>query len=258
MLSDNSVYITEKEFPKTTVDGVYLNYTSDVYCKTYYTDSDCSIIHRDGDLPALCIYNQDDELTVELWCQYGKVHRENGPAFKTYYKGVVSRASWFRDGRLHREDDEPASIWYDQYGGIVSENWAVNDEFHREGNKPAIIRYYSDSSIYNKWYKNGELHRENDKPADIQWAEDCKKVYYKKWFKNGQLHRENDQPAYIQYDEFSVLDNVIQEDWYKNNRRHRENGPASILYDEEDGTIRSEKYYKNGVQVLSQYQLMSM
>ena len=65
----------------------------------------------------------------------------------------------------------------DVYG---TRRWYKNGKRHREGDQPAVIR--ADGS--QEWYKNGKLHREGDEPAYIG-ADGTQE-----WFKNGYRHRE--------------------------------------------------------------------
>jgi len=188
MLSDNSVCIVEKGLPKVNVHGVNLIYDSNVYCKTYYSDSECNSIHRDCDLPALYIYNQDDECILELWCRNGKVHRENGPALKCYYKDVATLIEWYRDGRRHREDDEPAVSSYDESGEIITEKWCIDGKLHRE-NGPAVITYFKNGNRhYESWFVEGLQHRD-DGPALTNWCDKNRPndIASQYWFRNGEV-----------------------------------------------------------------------
>ena len=57
--------------------------------------------------------------------------------------------------------------------GII--RWSKNGKLHRDNDQPAIITY--DGSRH--WYKNGKYHRDNDKPAVIQFDGT------KEWWKDG-------------------------------------------------------------------------
>ena len=116
---------------------------------------------------------------------------------------VYGTRYWYKNGKQHREGDQPAVIWADG-----SQEWYKNGKLHREGDEPAYIG--ADGT--QEWFKNGKLHREGDQPAVI-WADG-----YQAWYKNGKRHREGDQPAVIRADGYQA--------WYKNGKRHREFGPA--------------------------------
>ena len=55
---------------------------------------------------------------------------------------------WYKDDKLHRDDDLPAMIWDDG-----SQFWYRNGEFHRE-NGPADM--YANGDIV--WWLNGEYY----------------------------------------------------------------------------------------------------
>ena len=61
---------------------------------------------------------------------------------------------WYKNGKLHRDDDLPAVIWKEG-----TQEWYQHGLRHRENN-PAIIRK---DSLY-AWWLNGNCHRE-DGPA---------------------------------------------------------------------------------------------
>lgn len=112
------------------------------------------------------------------------------------------RYEWYKDNKLHRDDDLPALVYLDG-----TKLWYKNGKLHRDNDKPAY-----DSEEVKKWYKNGELHRENDKPAL------CKFNGERHWYKNGQLHRDG-KPAIIT--EYFMY-------YYINGQLHREDGPTQI------------------------------
>ena len=104
------------------------------------------------------------------------------------YTGKVDRYGikrYYKNGKLHRDGDEPAFI--DSYG---AEEYWKNGERHRDGDQPAYI--WSDG--YKEYWKNGERHRDGDQPAiiDSDGAEE--------YWKNGELHRDGDEPAVIYSD----------------------------------------------------------
>jgi len=104
---------------------------------------------------------------------------------------------WFKNGKLHRDNDKPAVIWSDG-----EKNWHKDGPLHRDGDKPAVIQ----ANGAKVWYKNGKCHRDNDKPAGV--FHDGAKY----WYKNGKLHRDNDKPAVIFHDGVAR--------WYKNGKQY--------------------------------------
>lgn len=69
------------------------------------------------------------------------IHYKNGLPHNDHLPTIVDNKNrfWFKDGKLHRDDDEPAFI----YGEVGIGTYAI------------------------EWFKNGKLHRDNDKPAII-------------------------------------------------------------------------------------------
>lgn len=126
--------------------------------------------------------------------------------------------SWYKNGKLHRDDDLPAIEYTDGH-----KMWYKNDEIHRDGDLPAIE--YANGS--KKWYKDGLLHRDGDLPA-VEYYEDGDKM----WYKNGVLHRDGDNPA-IEY--------TYKKEWWKNGVLYRDGDLPAVEYF--DGT---KKWYKNG------------
>jgi len=75
---------------------------------------------------------------------------------------------YYKDGKLHRDGDEPAVIT-----SSGSKYYYKNGELRRDGDEPAVIQ----SNGYKEYWKNGKLHRDGDEPAVI-WS-DGTVDYYK-------------------------------------------------------------------------------
>ena len=140
---------------------------------------------------------------------------------KMFYTEKVHRYGtkrYFKDGKLHRDGDEPAVIWSNG-----TKEYYKNGKSHRDGDKPAVI--WSDGA---KWYyKNGKLHRDGDEPAVINSDGTIK------YFKTGKLHRDGDKPA---------IDSNGYKEYFKNGKCHRDGVKPAIEHTDE-----SKWYYKNGV-----------
>ena len=53
--------------------------------------------------PAVTIYGYDGTILCQQWCEAGKLHREDGPAWIEYYPGQdCYKEMWYRRGKLHR------------------------------------------------------------------------------------------------------------------------------------------------------------
>jgi hypothetical protein len=110
-----------------------------------------------------------------------------------YYDNV----SYFRNGKLHRDNDLPAVI-----NANGDKYWYKNGFKHRDNDLPAIIHNDCGEKI---WYKDGLIHRDNYLPA-ITYSSGSRY-----WYKYGLLHRDNDLPAVIYYDGNKI--------WYKDGKQ---------------------------------------
>ncbi len=99
---------------------------------------------------------------------YEWVQREAKMEFtRSKTKGILE--AWFLpNGKVHRENDEPALICKNG-GYILSRSWIQNGLFHRDNDKPAFIgtARHLQNNFRLEWYKEGLAHRDNDKPAFI-------------------------------------------------------------------------------------------
>ena len=75
----------------------------------------------------------------------GKLRSPNDgqPARIEYIEGWPTRyyEEWYKDGKYHRENDQPARIVYHENGSKRYEGWYKDDEPHRENDQPAYIGY---------------------------------------------------------------------------------------------------------------------
>ena len=112
--------------------------------------------------PIIKIY--PDGIKIYKWYNNkGKLHRDNDLPAQIWYKEDVTliEKHWFQNGKKHRIGG-PATIWYDRKGNIEEECWYQYGKKHRI-NGPAEIWYYEDGSIGGKyWHLNGEEYNEND------------------------------------------------------------------------------------------------
>jgi antitoxin component YwqK of YwqJK toxin-antitoxin module len=70
--------------------------------------------------------------------------------------GKISCLTFYKDSRIHHDDDRPAIIWYREDGTLISETY----------------------------YKNNLVHRDNDRPAEIEYKE-CGEVNSETYWENG-------------------------------------------------------------------------
>ena len=132
-----------------------------------WLDGNCQHVlpHSYGDVPVV------DELGNQDWYRDGKLHRDNDlPAMIR----ALGTQKWYKDGKLHREGDLPAVIWANG-----TQNWYKYGKQHRDGDLPAEIW----SNGTQVWCKDGKCHRDGDLPAGIG----ANGTQY--WYKDGNLHR---------------------------------------------------------------------
>ncbi len=122
----------------------------------------------------------------------GKLHSPNDdqPAWIRYHENGESKEweGWYKDGKLHRENDHPARIEYYENGFKMFDFWYKDGKRHRENDPAWIVYYFSEggSKKFELWYRDGEKHRENDQPACIEYSEDGSKRS-EEWFKDGKF-----------------------------------------------------------------------
>lgn len=88
------------------------------------------LIHRDGDNPA-AIRCWDDGMTAQFWYKFGLRHRDNHqPAIVDIGPdGKPAKEYYYQFGRLHRENG-PAEFLRD-HGKLIYETWAQYGREHR-------------------------------------------------------------------------------------------------------------------------------
>lgn len=174
------------------------------------------------------------------WRQYGKLHREDGPAIER----PNGAKEWYSHGILHRVDG-PALI------SPEYKAWYTNGIIHRISG-PA----YESSDGTFKWYRMGNLHR-SDGPA-IERKSSINGISIREWWWDGK-HSTEPEVKWLAMDA-SFINNPPQigtalthlytdkasgkvhradgpariwangmTEWYFNGQRHRLDGPAVVL-----------------------------
>ena len=92
---------------------------------------------------------------------------------ETYKNDKFGSQYWYKNGKLHRDNDLPAEIT-----SIGSQHWYKNGQIHRDNDLPAEIL----SSGTQMWYKNGYIHRDHNLPAIIKWNGT------QMWYNNGEIY----------------------------------------------------------------------
>lgn len=146
------------------------------------------------------------------------------------------------NGKVHREDDEPAII----YDNKNRHEWWINGKRHRDNDKPAMIirRNYG---LDQQWYQHGLLHRHsgdgpaliitfNQNPTEVENI--C--VLIRQWWINGKKHRDGDEPAVI----ITSRNGELCEWWFQD-KQHRDDDKPAVIH--ADG---SQEWWYNGFKYL--------
>ncbi len=112
--------------------------------------------------PCADLYGHKNDVRVRTeYYTHGILGRQalEGEDDENYY-GVIhcdGRKEWFKDGKLHRENDKPAVI---RANG--QQEWWIDGKLHRDNDQPAII--FRDRL---EWWQQGVRKRDDDKPEMI-------------------------------------------------------------------------------------------
>jgi hypothetical protein len=180
----------------------------------------------------------------------GKIHRDDDePAYTRFGEdGQITEQGWYTDGVRCRKDG-PATILYDDNGEKGIEEWLdENGELHNTDDRPAVIVYQSGAVAKQSWYHRGQLHREGDKPAELCWDDDGT-VLAADFYIHGKADRAVGPASY----HYNAYDNLETEHWQRDGRQDRADGPAFLsveTYQDDDGNwhyeIVGETWYRNG------------
>ena len=101
-----------------------------------------------------------NELFIEDWryvyriCLHHQPHNYEGEAIIT----ANGTQYWLKEGKCHREGDQPAKIYANG-----DQCWYKEGKMHRDGDQPAKINVDGTQERY----KTGKHHRDGDQPAAI-------------------------------------------------------------------------------------------
>lgn len=220
-------------------------------------------LHRDGDEPALIIYDTDKSghYNTQIWYQNGEEKRNDdnptkivtnnfacGYEQKFYKKDILVLYKCIGFGYMNpMSNDEPCYIEYYDSGKKREERWCNTNKMDRRNDKPSQICYYESGNIKTKkWYDMDVLKLRKD----IQLP-NCMHFYDNKnnslereeWLDHRTFRRDDHGPAYIEYHENGQLK---CKKWYINGNLARQHKlPAVVEYDENGNEI-CKKYYKLG------------
>lgn len=185
---------------------------------TRFDDNTLVVYHDNGDFKWMKGIKPYFESSKTRWV----LHREGFKPACLSTKDGVKTASWFYEGKLHRENDLPAqvtsSILKFNWGYIkkITKRWYIYGNLHRENDKPAFVeRVRTYNSKPNNIYKNG-----GSKPGKTS-----EEIFETGWYYYGKPHRDNDLPAFIKTNDGEITETR----WYNNGKLHRENGLPSVI-----------------------------
>lgn len=167
----------------------------------------------------------------------------------TYYpKRRINAVIHFDEyNRMHRDDDKPAYLKFNQEGKLIIKIYYISGKCHRDNDKAAYIKYqYVRDKRFvkeKKYYIQGNIMRKGDKPTHLIYHKSSTQVKYDK-YKNY---------SYFNYACFNtnspmniIIDNyLIHRPSTFDSNGCRVSKPGLIKY-RRDGSVCLEIYYHKG------------
>lgn len=180
------------------------------------------ILYRRDDLPNDEHFYNDARIKIQSWFTGVKLRDQ-------FYKKVINGLQYYEQNIinvLHKENDEPAQIIYNNQGNISSRIYYNFGYKNRNFDQPAEIGLFNNGNVkYVIWYTNGKKNRLDDKPSEIYYFNNGN-IRSEKWHRDNKLHREDDKPAIIRY---WKTGGKRVEAWFNNDRRYRDGGLPEII-----------------------------
>ena len=133
--------------------------------------------HREGDKPAVIAFDASGEPKDQVWYKNGIQHREgDNPTriMRSKFGGVIE---YRKNNELHREGDLPARITSRPTGQVNEEQYYIEGKMHRDDNKPASILYAPGGKpLAWEFWEGGKEVGYGDSIAN--WNEDWRKTPY--------------------------------------------------------------------------------
>lgn len=203
-------------------------------------------VGRIDDLPSVVIYKKinDKWIVVQEKWMIGV----EGSDTMIYHRD--------QSGETWRGKGKPAFIEYDQYGMDKAHKWFKNGKLHRDNDEPAVMIFHDPERLRKTliWYQNGEEKRDGDKHTrfiehwkdrngTLSWYNKDTLVLVKTFEMIGSSfdiyqHSFDDNPSQVEYYENG---NRKLEQWIEDNGLPRKNGPDAIEY-YENGNIKHKKF----------------
>jgi len=206
--------------------------------------------------PSSSYYDENYKNIRKIWKKNGEYYREKDlPTVENYYpSGKLFKTKWLNaNGRLHRLDNKPCHIEYDENGKIMLEEYLNDGEYSSE-NKWDCIEY-KDGKVYKKTKELKSIPRN---PVDT-----IKYVIYNNVGKIIEIRRHVELNSKLPTSEIwdSTGEFKIEDRWEKYNNiigknvNHRLIEPAQVLY--HCGKPFLSNYFENGVLIKSEYHDLS-
>jgi len=150
---------------KIIVTKIKRTYKSGVLVEEMYANNE-NRVHRDansygGEGPAIICYNKDKLITEESWYLKGKLHRDDDLPAQIYYsdngKLIIKKVRCVNNGSQRNNDLPTTEMYHNVTGRLYYQDWRVNYSLHRDPAKgPAVILYDNDGHIQEtKYYNRG-------------------------------------------------------------------------------------------------------
>lgn len=131
-------------------------------------------------------------IVEEAWYDsFRNMHNFRSPAYRKFdpKSGRVLYERWMESGEEHRwPDDGPTEVfWNLEYDRIVQECHRRSGKLHRENDRPARIWYAPENGmrVREEFWFNGQLHRENRLPAVLVHSEVHGDVIQTEFYEHG-------------------------------------------------------------------------
>jgi hypothetical protein len=86
------------------------------------------------DGPAATYWNTDGKIIFEGYIIDGVFHNTDGPAMTRMFPdtGTMWYERWYRYGRIHNDNDDPAIVYYNEDGSVKKRKWYTDGVMTRE------------------------------------------------------------------------------------------------------------------------------
>lgn len=185
----------------------------------------------------LLIRSETDDIRLKL-NELKNVRKETGFYYIVHY--TVDE-----ENRYHSYNDNPAFVKYETIGKSYEKKWYKNGVLHRDNDEPALINvhlrcYYTDGVLK----KTAEYYRDILSSITFYKEDGSREKEYR--YKDSKLYKmtqfyDDKTKIVIKYYENG---NIQEKKWYKNGKLFRENGPICQTFDKY-GNLKKETFKEN-------------